>query len=73
MLSEEQGTLFAFNAATGEQLYSTNKVAGDELGAPTPNFLHFTLIAGRVFVANANNTLLRPAVIDLFQLTAVQA
>jgi outer membrane protein assembly factor BamB len=51
-----QGGLFAFNAATGELLYSSESVAGDELGS-TPNFLHFTVIDGRVFVANAADNL----------------
>jgi hypothetical protein len=35
-------------------MYSSDIVPGDELGA-TPNFPHFTVIDGRVFIANAAN------------------
>lgn len=51
-----RGALSAFNASTGDLLYDTSMVPGDELGV-TRNFLHFTAIDGKVFVANAQDQL----------------
>lgn len=45
-------TLYAYNAVTGEPLYNSDVVAADRLGS-TQNFLHFTAIAGKVFVGTA--------------------
>lgn len=48
------GTLAAYNAATGDLLYTTS--GGDALGA-TRALLHFTVVDGKVFIANVANAL----------------
>ncbi len=51
-----RGVLYAFNTVTGELLYDSARVPGDALG-PTRSLSHFTVIDGKVFVANADNQL----------------
>lgn len=53
---DRNGVLFAFNAGTGDKLYDSNMVPEDRLGG-TRNFLHFTVIDGKVFIGNGNNEL----------------
>lgn len=48
------GVFYAFNAATGEELYNSNMVDDDRLGS-VRNFLHFTVIDGKVFIGNSSS------------------
>jgi outer membrane protein assembly factor BamB len=50
------GVLYAFNAFSGEELYNSSMVPGDDLGSIL-SFVHFTVIDGRVFIGNDENDL----------------
>jgi len=50
------GVLYAFNAATGDMLYSSSVVPGDALGT-TRKFQYFTAVDGKVFAGTSANRL----------------
>jgi outer membrane protein assembly factor BamB len=48
-----RGVLHAFNVVTGDELYNTDMAKDDQLGPPA-NFMHFTVINGKVFAGDLN-------------------
>lgn len=62
------GILYAMNADTGAVIYTSEQSPGDHLGRTNP-FLHFTVMEGKVFVANAQSEIvaygLRPPLVGM--------
>ncbi|MBI1747422.1 MAG: PQQ-binding-like beta-propeller repeat protein [Acidobacteria bacterium] len=54
VVSRRTEALHAFNAASGEELYNSNMVPGDELGGPQ-KFLNFIAVDGKIFLTNEQN------------------
>ena len=56
MLDRQTGptriVLHAFKADTGDELYNSDMVKGDDLGAPPSSLIHFTVIDGKAFVGD---------------------